>query len=191
VALVRRLRARGAATQEEPQWRIDISHVNLLDISELPGLRSFQMHNHLVECGLKKCDPNITKLLGGAERSCLASLNITVDEDRSTPRQCRWSSNDAEAPQQRRGSDCGLLTVLFAIFKARGWSMQVLGSLNPEDIWNWFLGVLNGEDQWRRAWSCTKCGAEIARWATVDNRRQCLGDVTCDKQNGRRVKPDV
>jgi hypothetical protein len=48
VASVRRLRARGAAIQEEPQWRIDISHVNLLDIAELPGLRSSQMRNHLV-----------------------------------------------------------------------------------------------------------------------------------------------
>ena len=188
VASVRRLRARGAATQEEPQWRIDISHVNLLDIAELPGLRSSQMRNHLVECGLKKCAPNITKLLGGAERSCLAALNITVDEDRSTLRQWRWSSIDAEAPQQRRGSDCGLLTVLFAIFKARGWAMQALGSLNPEDIRNWFLGVLNGQGQWRRAWSCTKCGAEIARWATVDDRRQCLADVTCEKAKWQACK---
>jgi hypothetical protein len=181
VASVRRLRARGAAIQEEPQWRIDISHVNLLDIAELPGLRSSQVRNHLVECGLKKCAPNIAKLLGGAERSCLAALNITVDEDRSNPRQWHWSSNDADALQQRRGSDCGLLTVLFAIFKARGWAMQTLGSLNPEHVRNWFLGVLNRQGQWRRAWSCTKCGAEIARRATVDDSRQCLADVTCEK----------
>jgi hypothetical protein len=86
VALVRRLRARGVAIQEEPQWRIDISQVNLLDVVELPGLKYSQVRNHLVECGLKKCSPNIAKLLGGAERGCLAALNITVDEDRSNPR---------------------------------------------------------------------------------------------------------
>ena len=63
VASVRRLRARGAAIQEEPQWRIDISHVNLLDVAELPGLRSSQVRNHLVECGFKKCAPDIAKLL--------------------------------------------------------------------------------------------------------------------------------
>ena len=59
--------------------------------------------------------------------------------------------------------------------------MQVLGSLNPEDIRNWFLGVLTGQGRWRRAWSCTKCGAEIARWATVDDRRHCLVNVTCEQ----------
>jgi hypothetical protein len=59
--------------------------------------------------------------------------------------------------------------------------MQTLGSLNPEHIRNWFLGVLNRQGQWRRAWSCTKCGAEVARQATVDDNRQCLADVTCGK----------
>ena len=63
VALVRRLRARGAAIPEEPQWRIDINQVNLLDVAELPGLNSSQVRNHLVECGFKKCVPDIAKLL--------------------------------------------------------------------------------------------------------------------------------
>ena len=66
--------------------------------------------------------------------------------------------------------------------------MQALGSLNPEDIRNWFLGVLNGQGQWRRAWSCTKCGAEIARQATVDDNRQCLADVTCGKAQWQACK---
>jgi hypothetical protein len=170
---------------EEPQWRIDISQVNLLDVAELPGLNSSQVRNHLVECGFKKCAPDIAKLLGGTDRSRLAALNITVDEDRFNLRQWRWSSNDADAPQQRRGSDCGLLTVLFAIFKARGWAMRTLDSLNPQHIRNWFLGVLNRQGQWSRAWSCTKCGAEVARQVTVDNNRQCLADVTCGKAQRR------
>jgi hypothetical protein len=124
-------------------------------------------------------------VLGGADRSRLAALNITVEEDRFNLRQWRWSSNDAEAPQQRRGSDCGLLTVLFAIFKARGWAMRTLDSLNPKHIRNWFLGVLNRQVQWNREWSCTKYGAEVARQVMVDNTRQCLADVTCGKAQGR------
>jgi hypothetical protein len=90
--------------------------------------------------------------------------------------------------KHRSNDDCGLLTVLFAIFKARGWAMQALGSLNPEDIRNWFLGVLNGQGQWRRAWFCKKFGAEIARQATVDDIRQCLADVTCGKAQWQACK---
>jgi hypothetical protein len=202
VASVRRLRAGGVAIPEEPRWRIDISQVNLLDVAELPGLNSSRVRDHLVECGVKKCAPDMAKLLGGADRSRLAALNITVEEDRCNLRQWRWSSKDAEAPQQRRGSDCGPLTVLFAIFKARGWAMQTLDSLNPQHIRNWFLEVLNRQGQWRRAWSCTKCGAEVARRMTVDSTHQCLADVTCGKaqlricearrlKRGKQQQPDT
>ena len=65
---VRRLRAGGVAIPEEPRWRIDISQVNLLDVAELPGLNSSRVRDHLVECGVKKCPPDIAKLLGGASR---------------------------------------------------------------------------------------------------------------------------
>jgi hypothetical protein len=185
VASVRRLRARGVAIPEEPRWRIDISRVNLLDVAELPGLNSSRVRDHLVECGVKKCPPDVAKLLGGADRSRLAALNITVEEDRFNPRQWCWSSNDGEVPQQRRGSDCGPLTVLFAIFKARGWEMRTLDSLDPQRMRNWFLEVLNRQGQWSRAWSCTQCGAEVTRRVTADNTYQCLANVTCGTAQSR------
>ena len=80
--------------------------------------------------------------------------------------------------------------------------MRTLDSLNPQHMRNWFLEVLNRQGQWSRAWSCTKCGAEIARQATVDDNRQCLADVTCGKaqlrtcearrlKRGKQQQPDI
>ncbi len=109
VASVRRLRAGGAAIPEEPRWKIDISQVNLLDVAELPGLNSSRVRDHLVECGVKKCAPDIAKLLRGTDRSRLAALNITVEEDRFNLRQWRWSSNDVEVPQQQVGGRIRIL----------------------------------------------------------------------------------
>ena len=57
----------GTATQEEPQWGIDMDHVNLLDVEELPGLLSLAVRSPLVEGGLKKGAPNSTRLMGGAQ----------------------------------------------------------------------------------------------------------------------------
>ncbi len=59
--------------------------------------------------------------------------------------------------------------------------MRTLDSLNPQHMRNWFLEVLNRQGQWSRAWSCTKCGAEVTRRVTVNNTDQCLADVTCGK----------
>jgi hypothetical protein len=118
LASVRRLRATGTAIQEEPQWGIDVGNVDLQDVEDLPGLRSPGVRSHLVESKLNKCAPDIPRLIEGAALSRLAVLNIAIDEARlTTQRQWRWSSNDVEAPQQQRGSDCGLLTVLCAIFR--------------------------------------------------------------------------
>ena len=172
----------GTAIQEEPQWGIDTGNVNLQDVEELPGLRSPGVRSNLVESRLKKCAPDITSLLGGASLSRLAVLNITVEgEGPNGQRQWRWSSDDAEAPQQRRGSDCGLLTVLCAIFKARGWNMQGLSSLDPRAIRGLFLRVLNSQGQWKRAWSCTRCGQGVKCEVTADMNRQGLADVTCGR----------
>ena len=170
----------GVAIQEEPQWRIDVGHVNLLDVVELPGLRSTKVRNHLVEGRRKQYAPDTAQLLGEAARSSLAMLNITLDERKpKDQRHWRWSSDDAVVPQQRRGSDCGLMTVLFAFFTARGWDMQRLSSLEPRDMRSWFLKFLNSQGQWKRAWSCTKCGHEVKRTATGDRNRQWLDEVTC------------
>jgi hypothetical protein len=66
-------------------------------------------------------------------------LNITVNEgQRGSPQGWRWSSGDAQAPLQRRGSDCGLFTVLYVILQARGWDIQQLGSLAPKAMRDWF-----------------------------------------------------
>jgi hypothetical protein len=129
VASIKRLKATGVAIQEEPQWGINTCNVNLQYVEELPGLRSPAVRSQLVESTLKKCAPDITRLLGGIALSRLALLNITVEGERpNSRRQWSWSSDDAGAPQQRRGSDSGLPAVLFVIFKARGWNMQGLGS---------------------------------------------------------------
>ena len=117
VASIRRLRAMGTAIQEEPQWGIDTGIVKMQDVEELPGLLSSGVRSNLVESRLKKCAPDITRLLGGAALSRLAVLNITVEGERPNgQRQWRWSLDDAEAPQQRRGSDCGLLTGLKGVY---------------------------------------------------------------------------
>jgi hypothetical protein len=108
VASIRRLRAMGTAIQEEPQWGIDTGNLNLQDVEELPGLRSPGVRSNLVESRLKKCAPGITSLLGGASLSRLAVLNITVEgEGPNGQRQWRWSSDDAEAPQQHAGVTVG------------------------------------------------------------------------------------
>ena len=159
----------GTAIQEEPQWGFDTGNVNLQDVEELPGLRSPGVRSNLVESRLKKCAPGITSLLGGASLSRLAVLNITVEgEGPNGQRQWRWSSDDAEAPKQRRGSDCGLLTVLCAIFKVRGWNMQGLSSLDLRVMRGWFLRVLNSQGQWKREWYCTRCGQWVKCKVTVD-----------------------
>jgi hypothetical protein len=182
VASIRRLRAMGTAIQEEPQWGIDTGNVNLQDVEDLPGLRSPGVRSNLVESRLNKGAPDIAQLLGGAALSRLAVLNITVEGKRPNgQKQWRWSSDDAEAPQQRRGSDCGLLTVLCAIFKARGWNMQGLSSLDPRAMRGWFLRVLNSQGLWRREWSCTRCGQGVKCKVTVDMNRQGLADVACEK----------
>jgi hypothetical protein len=182
VASIKRLRATGVAIQEEPQWGINTCNVNLQDVEELPGLRSPGVRSQLVESRLKKCAPDITRLLGGIALSRLAVLNITVEGERpNSQRQWSWSSDDAEAPQQRRGSDCGLLTVLFVIFKARGWNMQGLGSLDPRAMRGWFLRVLNSQGQWKRVWSCTRCGHDVKRKVSADMTSKCLSNVTCAK----------
>jgi hypothetical protein len=165
VASVRRLRAMGTAIQEEPQWGIDMCNVDLQDVEDLPGLQSPGVRSNLIESRLNKCNPDITRLLGGAVLSLLAVLNITVEGDRPNgQRQWHWSSDYAEAPQQRRGSDCGLLTVLCAIFKARGWNMQGLSSLDPRDMRGWFLRVLNSQGQWcgGLAWGVAEAGLSAA-----------------------------
>lgn len=123
-------------------------------------------------------------------RSHLAVLNITVDKERLNGRkQWRWSSDDAEVPQQRPGrSDCGLMTVLFAIFTARGWDIRGLSSLDPKTMRGWFLRVLHSQGQWKRAWSCTECGHETKYPVTVDKNRQCITKVQCGKAQRGRVK---
>lgn len=99
VASVQRLRSIGAAIQENSQWGIDMGNVNLLDVAELPGLRSLAVRSHLVEGKLKKDAPDITRLIGGEARSHLAVLNITVEEEKpNSQKQWRLSSDDAEAP---------------------------------------------------------------------------------------------
>jgi hypothetical protein len=82
MASVRRLRAVGTAIQEEPQWGIDTGIVKRQDVEELPGLLSSGVRSNLVESRLKKCAPDITRLLGGAALSRLAVLNITVEGER-------------------------------------------------------------------------------------------------------------
>ena len=80
-----------------------------------------------------------------------------------------------------RGSDCGLLTVLCTIFKARGWNMQGLSSLDPRAMRGWFLRVLNSQGQWKREWYCTRCGQGVKCKVTSNMNRQGLADVTCEK----------
>ncbi len=63
--------------------------------------------------------------------------------------------------------------------------MRTIDSLSPQQMRNWFLEVLNRQGQWSRAWSCTKCGAELTRRVTVNNTYQCLADVTCGKAQSR------
>ncbi len=71
--------------------------------------------------------------------------------------------------------------------------MQGLSSLGPRAMRGWFLRVLNSQGQWKRAWSCTRCGQEVKCKVTVDMNRQGMADVTCGKaQSGaceaRRLK---
>ena len=182
MASVRRLRAVGTAIQEEPQWGIDMCNVDLQNVEDLPGLRSPGVRSNLVESRPNKCAPDFTRLLGGVALSRLAVLNITIDGVRpKSQRQWRWSSDDAEAPQQQRGSDCGLLTVLCTIFKARGWNMQGLSSLDPRAMRGWFLRVLNSQGQWKREWYCTRFGQGVKCKVTSNMNRQGLADVTCEK----------
>ena len=182
LASIRRLSAMGTAIQEEPWWEIDMCNVDLQDIEDLPGLRSPGVRSNLAGSWLNEGAPDGTRLLGGAVRSRLAVLNITVNGMRpDSQRQWRWSSNDAAAPQQQRGSDCGLLTVLCTIFKARGWDMQALGSLDPKAMRGWFLKVLNSQGQWKREWYCTKCGQGVKCKVTAEMNRQGLAVVTCGK----------
>ena len=121
---------------------------------------------------LEKDAMDVPRLLGGKVLGKLAMLNITVEEGqrgtscpsstvmfntgvvlelrrRGSQGWC-WSLGDAQAPQQRRGSDCGLFTLLYVIFQARGWDIQHLGSLAPKAMRGWFLRVLNSQGQWTR-----------------------------------------
>ena len=59
--------------------------------------------------------------------------------------------------------------------------MQGLGSLDPRAMRGWFLRVLNSQGQWKRAWSCTRCGQGVKCEVTADMNRQGLADVTCGR----------
>jgi len=109
---------------------------------DLPGLRSPTVRSRLEASRVEKRAPDRTQLPGGETLSGLAALNVTVDGGlRDSQRRWYWSSGDAKAPQQQRGSDSGLMTVLCVIHQARGWDMQALGALDPRAMRGWFLMI--------------------------------------------------
>ena len=165
LASVRRIRKEHEDNVREPIWSIDLSRVRLKDLELLPGFNRANIQE------LTRMRTDVTSTIEGARRVLgteglgqLSLLNIEVrwggeaGEDR-----WQWSANIKEVPQQRRGSDCAVFTLLYAAFKVRDWNMTHLRGLNPQAARRWILHILLKGGVWKRCWTCALCGEDTER----------------------------
>ena len=165
LASVKRVREEHGDDVEEPIWSIDLSQVCLSDLELLPGF-----HREGIKA-LEKMRTERSGTIAGARKvlgtdniSQLALLNIELRwGGEAGDDHWQWSVNMEEVPQQRRGSDCAVFTLLYAAFRVRGWNMAHLKNLNPKAARRWILHILLNEGVWKRDWTCALCGGNTER----------------------------
>ena len=165
LASVKRVREEHGDNVKEPVWSIDLSQVHLSDLELLPGFH----HENIQALTRMRTDRTSTiagarRVLGTGNIGQLALLNIELRwGGEAEDDHWQWSVNMEEVPQQRRGSDCAVFTLLYAAFKVRGWNMVHLRNLNPQAARRWILHILLKGGVWKRYWTCTACGEDTER----------------------------
>ena len=190
LASVRRVREEHGDNVKEPIWSIDLSQVCLSDLRLLPGFHSENMKE------LTKMQTERTGTIAGARKvlgtdniSQLALLNIELRwGGEAEDDHWQWSASIEEVPQQRRGSDCAVFTLLYAAFKVRGWDMGHLKNLNPRAARRWILHTLLKEGVWKRHWTCTACGEDTVREVTPVRGTEGESLFRCRSAKGQECK---